>query len=129
MLPVLVGIFGFLAVTAMTQAKPLHEVLPGPFTMTLSFKKDIAEHLQVGGDGWLSASVVVCYLVGFNSVVIGLANMIPLFSGDGTMTVMEYLSPIASKWVWRVTLTLLVSILLVSVLGDAVWVFNKWRAS
>jgi Zn-dependent protease len=104
-------------------------VLPGPFTMTLSFKKDIAEHLQVGGDGWLSASVVVCYLVGFNSLVIGLANMIPLFSGDGTMTVMEYLSPIASKWVWRVTLTLLVSILLVSVLGDVVWVFNKWRAS
>jgi membrane-associated protease RseP (regulator of RpoE activity) len=115
--------FGNAILSLVDATKSFREIFPGPFALTWSLRQSITEYMEMSAH----PITIVCYLVGWYSFLIGVFNMAPFFAGDGTMIVMEFVPAWVAKWIWRTTISLVFGLLFLGLVGDLLWVWNRWQ--
>lgn len=126
-LPVILWVFHEMVREAFAGEKPWHEIFPGPFAVTFMARDFISASLEPVKITFLSSISPVLWIAGGLSIFIGLLNMAPLIAGDGTMIVMEFLPATLSKWLWRMTIAIVLAMIALSLVGDVLWLWSRFR--
>lgn len=119
LLPLMAYVIYTLLVDVLFSTKPLHEILTGMFG-TVRVSRDWILAMHDDQSPTLMRGIgSVAIVAGGLSLFIGLANLVPMFAGDGTMIIMEYVPERLGKLIWTVTLAVMGLFMLLVLVGDA----------